>query len=155
MRSNPQETADLVTFTEKILDGKLHFLCSVSKSSVSRELALSDQGFGVIRKSSWSLHIAFEKSWKRFLILNFNKNLFLYYFSQSWSLLWFLMIVSNILPFKILLVENLTQLFKIPDFKILVKFDSLIYIAAKHLVEVKQWDFFALFCGTFVVIKKN
>ena len=48
------------------------------------------------------------------------------------------MIVSNILPFKILLVENLTQLFKIPDFKILVKFDSLIYIAAKHLVEVKQ-----------------
>ena len=93
---NPQETADLVTFTEKILDGKLHFLCSVSKSSVSRELALSDQGFGVIRKSSWSLHIAFEKSWKLFLILNFNKNLFLYYFSQSWSLLWFLMIVSNI-----------------------------------------------------------
>ena len=52
MRSNPQETADLVTFTEKILDGKLHFLCSVSKSSVSRELAVSDQGFGVIRKSS-------------------------------------------------------------------------------------------------------
>ena len=24
-----QETADLVTFIEKILDGKLHFLCSV------------------------------------------------------------------------------------------------------------------------------
>ena len=24
-----QETADLVTFTEKILNGKLHFLCSV------------------------------------------------------------------------------------------------------------------------------
>ena len=28
MRRNPQETADLVTFTEEILDGKLHFLCS-------------------------------------------------------------------------------------------------------------------------------
>ena len=28
MWPNPQETADLVTFTEKILNGKLHFLCS-------------------------------------------------------------------------------------------------------------------------------
>ena len=26
---NPQETADLVTFTEEILSGKLHFSCSV------------------------------------------------------------------------------------------------------------------------------
>ena len=30
MRPNPQETADLVTFTEEIINGKLHFLCSVS-----------------------------------------------------------------------------------------------------------------------------
>ena len=29
MRSNSQETADLGTFTEEILYGKLHFLCSV------------------------------------------------------------------------------------------------------------------------------
>ena len=28
MWSNPQETADLVAFTEEILNGKLHFLCS-------------------------------------------------------------------------------------------------------------------------------
>ena len=28
VRPNPQETADLVTFTEEILNGKLHFLCS-------------------------------------------------------------------------------------------------------------------------------
>ena len=27
MRPNPQFTADLVTFTEEILNGKLHFLC--------------------------------------------------------------------------------------------------------------------------------
>ena len=27
---NLQETADLVTFTEEVLDGKLHFLCSLS-----------------------------------------------------------------------------------------------------------------------------
>ena len=29
MWPNPQETADLITFTEEILNGKLHFLCSV------------------------------------------------------------------------------------------------------------------------------
>ena len=32
MRPNPQETADSVTFTEEILDGKLHFLRSVNGS---------------------------------------------------------------------------------------------------------------------------
>ena len=31
MRPNPHETVDLVTFTEEILNGKLHFLCSVLK----------------------------------------------------------------------------------------------------------------------------
>ena len=28
MGPKPQETADLVIFTEEILDGKIHFLCS-------------------------------------------------------------------------------------------------------------------------------
>ena len=28
MNKNPQETPDLVTFTEEILNGKLHVLCS-------------------------------------------------------------------------------------------------------------------------------
>ena len=28
MRTNPQETVDLVTFTEDILNGKLYLLCS-------------------------------------------------------------------------------------------------------------------------------
>ena len=28
MRPNPQETAGFVTFTQEILNGKLHFLCS-------------------------------------------------------------------------------------------------------------------------------
>ena len=28
MLPNPQETVDLVKFTEEILNGKLHFLCS-------------------------------------------------------------------------------------------------------------------------------
>ena len=30
MGPNPQEPADLVTFTGEIFNGKLHFLCSVS-----------------------------------------------------------------------------------------------------------------------------
>ena len=30
MWPNPQETGDLVTFTEEIRNGKLHFLCRVS-----------------------------------------------------------------------------------------------------------------------------
>ena len=30
MSLNPQKTADLVTFTDEILDGKLHFLCIIS-----------------------------------------------------------------------------------------------------------------------------
>ena len=31
MCPNPQETADLVTFTEEILNGKLYFLCRDAK----------------------------------------------------------------------------------------------------------------------------
>ena len=34
MWPNPQEIADLVTFTEEILNGKLHFLCSESQRNV-------------------------------------------------------------------------------------------------------------------------
>ena len=30
MGSNPQETEDLVTFAEEILDEKFHFVCSIS-----------------------------------------------------------------------------------------------------------------------------
>ena len=33
MRPNPQETADLVTFTEEVLHRKLHFLCSESSEA--------------------------------------------------------------------------------------------------------------------------
>ena len=35
MGPNPQETADLVTFTEEILNGKLHFSCSESVTTSS------------------------------------------------------------------------------------------------------------------------
>ena len=32
MWPKPQDTADLITFTEEILNGKLHFLCSATLS---------------------------------------------------------------------------------------------------------------------------
>ena len=44
MWSNLQETADLVTFTEEILNGKVHFLCTEFASDA----------------------LAFDKSWKEF-----------------------------------------------------------------------------------------
>ena len=34
MWPNPQETVDLVTFTEKVLNGKFHFLCSDSSGFI-------------------------------------------------------------------------------------------------------------------------
>ena len=37
MWPNPLETADLVTFTEEILNGKLHFLCNVSNQVIHNE----------------------------------------------------------------------------------------------------------------------
>ena len=36
MRPDPAETADLVKFTEKILNGKLHFLWSAKYSKYSK-----------------------------------------------------------------------------------------------------------------------
>ena len=35
MRVNPQETADLVTFTGEVVNGKLNFFCSVLQSSIN------------------------------------------------------------------------------------------------------------------------
>ena len=38
----PQVPADFVTFTEEILNGKLHFLCSVNDKKVQHILVASD-----------------------------------------------------------------------------------------------------------------
>ena len=38
MCPKPQETADLVTFTEEILNGKIHFFCAVTGSPTNHEL---------------------------------------------------------------------------------------------------------------------
>ena len=37
MWPNPQETADLVTFTEEIRNGKIYFLCSDPENDVAYE----------------------------------------------------------------------------------------------------------------------
>ena len=41
MWPNPQETADLVTLNDEILNGKLHFLSSVTPQSI-KKLRFSD-----------------------------------------------------------------------------------------------------------------
>ena len=41
MWPNPQKAADLVTFTEEILNGKLHFLCSETYLYLSYGLKLT------------------------------------------------------------------------------------------------------------------
>ena len=38
MGPNPQEIADLVTFTKEILNGKLHFLCSAVRTTGTTKL---------------------------------------------------------------------------------------------------------------------
>ena len=63
MRPNPQETADLVIFTVKILNGKLHFLssenekCIVQSATIHLALALpkSMQIYAWIIRTSISL----------------------------------------------------------------------------------------------------
>ena len=39
MSPNPEETADLVTFTEEILNEEFYFFCEVSVASVKRILS--------------------------------------------------------------------------------------------------------------------
>ena len=59
MWPNPQETADLVTFTEEILNGKLHFLCSIIARDVFGFLlniydeAFSLKGVNYFCKNVW------------------------------------------------------------------------------------------------------
>ena len=42
MWTNFQETADLVTFTEEILEGKRHVLCSVRKLNMIHKVGVTD-----------------------------------------------------------------------------------------------------------------
>ena len=57
MWPNPQFSADMVTFTEKTLNGKLHFLCSLYLDSDSRESQ------SVWEDLTWKLHICLAKNY--------------------------------------------------------------------------------------------
>ena len=46
-----EETADLVTFTEEILNGKLHFLCSVGTYCLDRLLKKQCNSYGSREKT--------------------------------------------------------------------------------------------------------
>ena len=88
MSPNPQETADLVTFTEEILNGKLHFLCSEVNEIISnvfsrRKISLNknktffqSQKFGSVEYDSLSLT---ERSFLRALC--FGEYIILHLFS--------------------------------------------------------------------------
>ena len=52
MRPNPQETADLVTFTEEIRNGKLQFLCSAKSETCFRSCQGSMTEFSCERLKS-------------------------------------------------------------------------------------------------------
>ena len=52
MWPNPQFPADLVTFTEEILNGKLHFLCSVMSP-----IKLIREPFFFIKRLEWTIGV--------------------------------------------------------------------------------------------------
>ena len=80
MWPNPQETADLVTFTEEILNGKLHFLCSeVQENTHFSEFYLNSKLYEKISNNPVSY---IKMTWKRKVIL-FYLNLFIS-FNISW-----------------------------------------------------------------------
>ena len=59
MRPNPQEVADLVTFTEEILNGKLHFLSSdgITNDKYKKAFTISQPLFATLFRVSKRRHI--------------------------------------------------------------------------------------------------
>ena len=89
MWQNPQETADLVTYTEEILNGKLHFLCNFSFfcwEAWFKPVKLWRNAFKKLNKSSGeSIHLIFWPSYnfqsKFYLMFYVRKSLFRFYMS--------------------------------------------------------------------------
>ena len=57
MWPNPQETADLVAFTEEILHGKLHFLCNESYKDSQENICDEVKCLGNFREFNRSLKV--------------------------------------------------------------------------------------------------
>ena len=68
MLLNLQESADLVTFTEEILNGKLHFVCHVEKLLVEgktiQEQLLKDSAKNQSTDRKTTLLALFMEDWK-------------------------------------------------------------------------------------------
>ena len=69
MWPNPQKTEDLVTFTEEIANGKLHFLCIFT--NVWQYLT----GITAIRGNSFGLNFLVTIDWFLFVLLTFYREL--------------------------------------------------------------------------------
>ena len=59
MLPNPQKTGDLITFTEEILNAKLHFLCRKSDLHDTLALLSTKLLFSPLTLSSVVIHIIF------------------------------------------------------------------------------------------------
>ena len=69
MLPNPQETVDLVTFTEVILNGKLCFLCSVCKcQGIQNKIAEANKAH-IFCKSSRKIYLSI---WLRYFSVIFH-----------------------------------------------------------------------------------
>ena len=80
MSPNPQETADLVTFTEDILNGKRYFLSSVRSQSISYLVQLSWTFFPIVTKTCLIfvfLKTGFKNGNLRILPADFTKHAFI------------------------------------------------------------------------------
>ena len=81
MWPNPQETADLVTFTEEILNGKLHFSCSEESNAFAILLFVSRiklilelcQNFYLIWSSFYAYRITLPLTFSSFHVTCLNK----------------------------------------------------------------------------------
>ena len=132
MWPNPQETADLVTFTEEIPNGKLHFLCSVKFEKWSKKLidlicfnitVLQYFSKGIIKNfvtSSNSMQLA------SFNNLNFDSNIL------SWYSL--LLYVMNVLAIKLWCNDAILSLI---NWKIYVKAIIWFWILRKLRLETE------------------
>ena len=65
MRPNPQKTANLVTFTEEVFNGKLYFLCSVC-----RALSNFDFDLTITKKMHWVFQLFGNKVMERISLTN-------------------------------------------------------------------------------------
>ena len=69
MWPNPQQTPDLVTFTEEILNGKLHFLCSVcytDRNIIVEELKLQAVRINKISQHFRKMSISLWLNWQAY-----------------------------------------------------------------------------------------